>query len=215
MHCFHLKQENTSSHAPVKLSRGHRRLLPLKGARPPALSPEGLQGVFKRDTPQTGGWAPSPFRGAEHRYASYRPGPTAPSPGTSESPLGPARAARRGRSRCRARPFPAAAPALEESSEGAVERRRGLTDLPPPRGTRPLTCRASSDDLVRSLLQKAAGLPSHSRGARGSWRLESGSRDEIDSAQGGWGRAGGRREPHLSVGRGPRQGRAGQARTPR
>lgn len=113
---------------------------------------------------------PSPSQGAEHRYASYRPSPTGPAPGTPESPLGPACAARQGRSRRRARPFPAAGPALQGSGEGAAERRRGgRADPPRPGGTRPLTRRASGDDLVRGLLQKAAGLPSHPRAAR-AWR---------------------------------------------
>lgn len=94
---------------PPEYAGGHRRLLRFNGTRPPALSPEGPRGVLRGDTPSPGG-CPPPGRGGRHTRRSRGSGPATlpPCPGTPG-------AARRGRSRRRAGPVPAA-PSPEESN---------------------------------------------------------------------------------------------------
>lgn len=152
----------------------------VEGARPPLLSPEGLQGVCGADTPRKPGAPLHPLpRRAEHRYRTC-----SGTPGLG-SPPEPARAARRGRSRRWAGSFPAAraarraggGPAACASSwrsagggDGqtlpAHEERAHSPAEPPATTWWEASCRKPRG--CRAILARAAAA------TRGSWRLESG-----------------------------------------
>lgn len=174
--------------------------------------------MLNGDTPQTRGSAPAPPpRGVEHRCRSYRRGPATP-PSSSESLRGSARAAPRRRSSPRATGrSPPPLPPREEAAFPSAWRNAGgdRADSPLSGETRPLTRGASSDDLVRGFLQKAAGFPSHPHPAAGGGRVGRAAAEPGPAP--GW--AGGEEPGEAGAavicggGGGTRQGRAGRGRS--
>lgn len=173
---------------------GHRRLLPLKGPARHSYRPRGCRACVAQI-----------HRG--NRERPFTPCPAAPSTVTGRAPGPP------GLGRLRSPPAPpggggaAAEPVRSPPPERRGEREAarppapqvggvpggGRADPSRPRGTRALTRRASGDDLVRGLLQKAPGLPSHPCPRRGGDERELAPGERLgagaESARGGWGRA--------------------------